>query len=216
MNTWHPLFLVFWYTIIIASANVFLENTFVLFKKTAEIWHSNWASVGAKVYTNRLINHTSENRKMWELSQNTQRQKWWINASQNRWEGKRGSGGEVGGWGGRKRGRKSTSNHKFNLVSILMSTELKCQQKCSHTWKTFNAFWTLVFFPSRFSQIHLIRQMREVCRRLRNGTILSLRQLKFVGSDKDASLSSASWSSLRFSSVFVTPALHSFSLFFQI
>lgn len=27
-----------------------------------------------------------------------------------------------------------------------MSTELKCQQKCSHTWKTFNAFWTLVFF----------------------------------------------------------------------
>lgn len=30
-------------------------------------------------------------------------------------------------------GRKSTSNQKFNLVSILMSTELKCQQKCSHT-----------------------------------------------------------------------------------
>lgn len=80
-----------------------------------------------------------------------------------------------------------------------MSTELKCQQKCSHTWKTFNAFWTLGFFsPSLVSQIHLIRQMREVCRRLRNGTILSSRQLKFVGSDKDASLSSASWSSFLF------------------
>lgn len=42
---------------------------------------------------------------------------------------KRGGGEETGG----RRGRKSTSNHKFNLVSILMSTELKCQQKCSQT-----------------------------------------------------------------------------------
>lgn len=39
--------------------------------------------------------------------------------------------GERGGGEGER--RKSTSNHKFNLVSILMSTELKCQQKCSHT-----------------------------------------------------------------------------------
>lgn len=104
------------------------------------------------------------------LSKNIERKRG-INAWQNRWEGKRGRG--------RRRGRKSTSNHKFNLVSILMSTELKCQQKCSHTWKTFNAFWTLFFFSSLFSQIHLIHQMREVCRRLRNGTILSSRQLKF-------------------------------------
>lgn len=88
-----------------------------------------------------------------------------------------------------------------------MSKELKCQQKSSHTWKTFNAFWTFVFFSSSlFSQIHLIRQMREVRRSLRNGTILSSRQLKFGGSDKDASSSSSSSSSssFLFSSVFVS------------
>lgn len=80
------------------------------------------------------------------------------------WGGRGGRGGRRGG------GRKSTSNQKFNLVSILMSTELKCQQKCSHTWKTFNAFWTLAFFPPALvSQIHL-QQMGEVCRRPCNGT----------------------------------------------
>lgn len=67
-------------------------------------------------------------------------------------------------------GRKSTSNQKFNLVSILMSTELKCQQKCSHTWKTFNAFWTPALSPPALvSQIHLL-QMGEVRRRPCIGT----------------------------------------------